>query len=61
MSDDIQETLPFKKGDRVKSDEIGEGTVKNIRLLKERYIMDVLFDSGRESVFPITTAKVYKI
>ena len=61
VSDDIQETLPFKKGDRVKSDEIGEGTVKNIRLLKERYIMDVLFDSGRESVFPITTAKVYKI
>ena len=61
VSDEIQSKLPFKKGDRVKNNDIGEGVVKNIRMLKERYIMDVLFDSGRESVFPVTTTKVYKI
>lgn len=61
LSDDVLETLEFKKGDRVKSDEIGEGSVINVRELKGRYIMDIRFDTGRESVFPLTTNKVYKI
>ncbi len=61
VSEEVLKTLPFKKGDRVRKDDVGEGVVINIRPLKERYLMDIRFDSGRESVFPVTTDKVVKI
>ena len=61
VSEVVLKTLPFKKGDRVRKDDGGEGVVINIRPLKERYLMDIRFDAGRESVFPVNTDKVVKI
>lgn len=58
-----QKSLPFKKGDRVRLFDLGygKGVVSSVRLLKGRYVMDVVFDNGRKSTFPVYNTKVDKI
>lgn len=57
------ESLPFKVLDRVEhpDDSYGKGRVARVRMLKNRYVMDVHFDNGRDSVFPMFNTKLRKI
>lgn len=57
------ESLPFKTLDRVEHPDpsYGKGRIARIRRLKDRYVMDVHFDNGRDSVFPVFNTKLRKI
>lgn len=57
------ESLPFKTLDRVEHPDpsYGKGRIARIRMLKDRYVMDVHFDNGRDSVFPVFNTKLRKI
>lgn len=63
VSEEEQKSLPFKKGDRVEHPDssYGKGIVLGLRTIKGRYVMDIRFDSGRQSVFPVFNTKVHKI